>query len=587
MRALLKTVVTAPDSLMRLLAAWFFACSVFVLLRSVIILTVVGFCLITLGAFAVLTLAQHLLPLPRFTHAALAVSTLVYAAVLVAMHENKNDYPFLIVVLLATAIVLFPLLHCQKGVLLPRPISRRFCIAVVVAAGLLFSAVLGAIGCLRYLTYSSPNYDFGIFVQMFHNMKETLLPMVTCERDQLLSHFAVHISPIYYVLLPFYCVFPSPLTLQIGQVLVLASGLIPLYRLAQRFRLSNGLTALLAVLYAVYPALSTGCFYDLHENCFLVPLLLWLFDCYERGHYWWMILPACLVLATKEDAAVYLAFFAIYLLFSRRDLRRALPLLLGAVVYFVLAIWLLQQFGTGAMFGRYDSLLNADKDTGGLLGTLLRDPAFFLTEITKDETISAKLVWLFQLLLPFGVLLWTPRGKYCRLLLLFPLLLNLLTQYPYQFDIGFQYSFGTLPFLYYLLIQNMADSPHRFRRDQLLFGTLAACLLYMMLVLPSLNHYITGYRDRGDTFRAMDALLETVPDDVSVTASSMLLTHLAQRAEIYEDEYHAIPDTEYVVLDLREGWTTFSETYRELCLKAGYTVVTEVENLGVILKAPQ
>ena len=34
-----------------------------------------------------------------------------------------------------------------------------------------------------------------------------------------------------------------------------------------------------------------------------------------------------------------------------------------------------------------------------------------------------------------------------RLLLLAPLLLNLLTQYRYQYDIGFQYSFGIAAFL--------------------------------------------------------------------------------------------------------------------------------------------
>ena len=39
----------------------------------------------------------------------------------------------------------------------------------------------------------------------------TGLPDVSCERDVLMSHFAVHISPIYYLLLPFYALFPSPL----------------------------------------------------------------------------------------------------------------------------------------------------------------------------------------------------------------------------------------------------------------------------------------------------------------------------------------------------------------------------------------
>lgn len=68
----------------------------------------------------------------------------------------------------------------------------------------------GHIGCLRYLGYLAPNFDFGVFTQMFHNMRESFLPMTTCERNGLLSHFAVHISPVFYLLLPFYALFPSP-----------------------------------------------------------------------------------------------------------------------------------------------------------------------------------------------------------------------------------------------------------------------------------------------------------------------------------------------------------------------------------------
>lgn len=48
--------------------------------------------------------------------------------------------------------------------------------------------------------------------------------MTTCERDRVLSHFAVHVSPIYYLFLPFYALFPLPVTLEVLQALLLASG---------------------------------------------------------------------------------------------------------------------------------------------------------------------------------------------------------------------------------------------------------------------------------------------------------------------------------------------------------------------------
>nr|WP_289707141.1 DUF2079 domain-containing protein [Enterocloster clostridioformis] len=59
-------------------------------------------------------------------------------------------------------------------------------------------------------------------------MDKCLSPLTTCERDGLLSHFAVHLSPVFYVLLPFYKLVPRPETLLVLQSLVVISGMVPL-----------------------------------------------------------------------------------------------------------------------------------------------------------------------------------------------------------------------------------------------------------------------------------------------------------------------------------------------------------------------
>ncbi len=588
MRGFAKQLTTLPESPMRLLASWFACCALFEILRPYYILYISGFVLLWVGVFVLLTAAQQLLPLPRLTDVSLAGGTLFYAFTLAACRYSNTDFTLLTLTLVATLLVLVPLLKRQDDrPLLPFTLTRRMSVWLVIGFGVLFFIILGTITCLRYLTFSSPNYDFGIFCNMFYNMKESGLPLVSCERNQILSHFAVHISPIYYLILPFYMLFPSPLTLQLAQTAVLASGLLPLYKLARHFKLSHVGVTLVCLLYTLYPAVSAGCFYDIHENCFLVPLLFWLFWCYETKRYGLLCVPASLILLVKEDAAVYLAFFAIYLLCSRRDIRRATPLLGAAAVYFACAIFLLQTFGTGAMFGRYTALFSVNKDTGGFLGTLLRDPVFFLTQIAQSSNVSKKLTWLLQLLLPFGLLLWTPRGKYSRLTLLLPLLLNLLTQYVYQFNINYQYSFGTLPFLFYLFLQNAADAPPRKCRGHLLYAVLAAGLLYVMLILAQFTHYTSAYLRKYDTYAQMEAILDTIPDDVSVIASTVLIPHLADRTEIYEDFYHAEPDTDYVVLDFRSPFNTQSEKYYEKCIAKGYTVVSETPNLITVLQSNQ
>jgi hypothetical protein len=198
----------------------------------------------------------------------LCLATVCVVSWLGEYDNSKNSFLFTLAVICVYSLFLVYFLNRQKKLLEKiQPKSLHVTLFAVVC-GVVCAGVIAYITSMRYLTYSAPNYDFGIFCQMFHYMKETGLPMVTCERDALLSHFAVHISPIYYLLLPFYYIFPSPITLQIGQAVVLASGVIPVLLLARKFKLSPKASCAVVLIYALFPAISTGCFYDTHVNCF-------------------------------------------------------------------------------------------------------------------------------------------------------------------------------------------------------------------------------------------------------------------------------------------------------------------------------
>ena len=101
-------------------------------------------------------------------------------------------------------------------------------IGITAGLSLVFFLFVSAWTVSRVESFCAPTFDFGIFSQMFYNMKETGLPMTTVERDGLLSHFAVHMSPIYYLMLPFYCLAPTPATLQVLQAAVMTSAVLPL-----------------------------------------------------------------------------------------------------------------------------------------------------------------------------------------------------------------------------------------------------------------------------------------------------------------------------------------------------------------------
>ncbi|MGZ7142551.1 DUF2079 domain-containing protein, partial [Streptococcus pyogenes] len=95
---------------------------------------------------------------------------------------------------------------------------------IVAMLGLTFVAYLSMVSAYKITTFSGSTFDIGIFSQMFESMRRDFSQVTTLERDRFMSHFAVHISPIYYLLLPFYYVFPYGETLEILQILIVFSG---------------------------------------------------------------------------------------------------------------------------------------------------------------------------------------------------------------------------------------------------------------------------------------------------------------------------------------------------------------------------
>ncbi len=501
---------------------------------------------------------------------------------------GKENVLVLLAVLAAYALFVFYFLQRNDllfGLLKP---DGRTTMIVAVACGLVGGTIIAIITCLRYTTFSSPNYDFGLFVNMFHNMRETGLPNVTSERDQLMSHFAVHISPIYYVLLPFYFIFPSPLTLQIGQAVALASGVIPVLLLARQLKLSGKMQILVTFIYAFYPAISAGCFYDIHENCFLAPLLLWMFYFFEKEKYIPMYIFAFAVMMVKEDAAMYIIMFALFVILSRKKYAHGGLLIGGALAYFALALYLLSTFGDGVMVNRFDNLI-FDKEDGllGAVKTALVNPGFLLTQMfTTSKNTWDKLVYILQMFLPLGLIPFVTR-KPSRWLLMAPMLMNLLTYYQYQYNIGFQYNFGVTAFLVYAMILNIPDLKAPTRRNLAVFGAIATCCFYIVTVLPKVDTYVLRQKENATLYSEMEDILDTIPEDASLNISTMLLAHVADRDVIYEINYHGDkPDVDYVVFDIRYGLDKTAENHKNAYLEHGYTVWEEHEGKILILKSP-
>ena len=477
---------------------------------------------------------------------------------------------------------------------------RRSWMILAAAAGLWF-LFTASMTILRYrLNYASA-YDFGIFSQMYYYMDKGLTPLTTCERDGLLSHFAVHLSPVFYVLLPFYKLVPRPETLLALQALLVISGIIPLCLLTRFLRFTRLQTLCFGLMYCAYPAFMGGCFYDFHENKFLTVIILWTMYFLETGRFKSMVCSAALLLLVKEDAPVYAACIGLYLFLYKRQHRYGAMVFIGSCLYFSMAIWYINRFGDGAMVNRFDNFIS-DKRLGliSMFKTILVNPAYVLSQIAVKD----KLIFFLQMLLPLGFLPLMARDWRKWTLVIPFVLINLMSNYKYQHSIFFQYTYGSGALLIYLAAVNFRDwkdasrpaapvlshdraAPRpAFPLPQSILGCGLACALVLTSVVAyKKSYYIGSYVSNHEKAAEARLLLSSIPKDASVKSTTFFIPQLSGRDEIYlADSRHP---ADYIVLDQRPGYGKDSHALMAKYLDHGYGTWGDVDGYVTVLVSPQ
>ncbi|MGN1412315.1 MAG: DUF2079 domain-containing protein [Oscillospiraceae bacterium] len=439
--------------------------------------------------------------------------------------------------------------------------------------GVLFLCFVGYVGTLciyRYLSYTTSCFDFGIFCQMYYYMVNHGLSVdTTCERNELLSHFAIHVSPIYYLLLPVFAIFQSPKTLLICQAIIVASGVIPLYLICKNFKFSNASTIGFCAMFIFSPALITSTFFDFHENKFLVPLILWLFWAIETGHIKLMYLFIALTLFVKEDAFIYVASISLFVIFSKKSyynkkkdtekslLLHGIIMLAVSLIYFFVISKLMEKYGNGVMEYRYSNvMMNPDAGLLNVVKTIALNPALAIYEAFTED----KMLFFLQMTVP---LLFLPllNKKISHVFLLIPFfLVNLISDYPYQTQIGYQYVCGVMSMLIYLSVLNMHEMkivPKRY------IATACMCTSMIMGVMYGSDKllYYDSYNNYYGRIMRMNNLLSYIPQDASVECTTYFVPQLSQRDELYmlEDKEVKYEPTDFIAIRVGSGEENYTD----------------------------
>lgn len=416
----------------------------------------------------------------------------------------------------------------------------------------------------RIINLRAPTYDMGIFTQMYHGILRTGQPLTTLERDRLLSHFHVHVSPIVYVLVPIFALFPHPEVLNVMQVVIVGSGLIPFLLIAKRLNFTKKYLIVLASVYLLQPALILSNFFDFHENVFLVPSILFLLYFMMKGSYSGIAIFSILTLMVKEDAFLYVFVLGIYLFlgagkrevseFNKKQARIvAIAMIVGSVVVFLLNVMYLRANGLGEMSNRFTNLeIYSELGLMSIVISAFETPVLFISTLFTPAKVSYLLIILASL----GFLPLFNKKAY-RLALWLPLLvMNLMSNYHYQHQINFHYNYGSASILLVFSILVLSEmlnltvdesEPRVAYKTKFSTRRIVSSILLVLAISTASFHTIDYLTSRFPAPHLMlnqpeqivetHEVLDAVPRDAVVVADTFFTVSMADIPELYDINY--------------------------------------------------
>lgn len=496
---------------------------------------------------------------------------------------------------------------------LPAPFETgpggRYAFDAAFLLALTYSIILTLFTIGRQDTFATHAEDLGIMDQTLWNtihgsfMTQTICNPITdvnCLGG--VSRFAIHFEPILIPLSLLYLIWPSVKALLLLQVVVVASGVIPIWLLAAR-RLRNPWWGVaFAALFLVYPPLLAAVTDDFHPETLAATILLWAFYFLTVRRYRALVVCLALALLCKETLTLDVIAIGLFVALFHRRWRLGLGIAFGGALTLALALLLmrgLSPLGHSPVTGRFSGLLHS--------------PISTLLTMTHN---SARKAYFVKLLAPVGFLpLLSP---WVAVVALPSALLNLLSADPLMYSGGYQYNTDIAAVLVVASIDALAWIAPRVSgwlsaaRSRLsgsplwLSGLLRPEVLLALLLVPALiaglgsqttriyqqvtvRHIwpeVTAHDQLGEKIAA------TIPTSASVSAQSTLTPHVSQRPAIYQFPSGA-ENADYVFLDVAAGdYYPFSSpadyvsAVQKTLDSGGYQIVTASDGYLLLRRDP-
>ncbi len=173
----------------------------------------------------------------------------------------------------------------------------------------------------RYLRLDPGSWDLGIFTEYVRQLAHLHAPVVNIHGSGF-NLLGDHFQPIVALIVPFFLLFPSPVTLLVAQAGLTAVSVIPVSRAAAA-TLGRGAGWAIGAAYGFSWGLAQMIDFDFHEIAFAVPLLAFSLSALIRGRNRAAVLWSMPLVFVKEDQGFTLAALGLVMILCGPRWRRA------------------------------------------------------------------------------------------------------------------------------------------------------------------------------------------------------------------------------------------------------------------------
>ena len=400
---------------------------------------------------------------------------------------------------------------------LPAPAPAR--VAILGAAA--YALVMGFIVVTRHVALRTHALDLGYYVQVVWSIAAGHGAYVTFPA---MHAWGDHLSPVLYLLAPLAWAGPVAIGLLLVQTLVLAAGALAVFGYAARRLGTVPAAGGLALLFVVNPSLHGINIRDIHPQAFAITLLVAAALAFDARRYAWCAIALALTLACREDAAIAVCGFGIWLAAARGRWRLGAAVAVASVLLLAIDLKYVMPVFRGEPYPH----LHRHAYLGSSLGEILLNMVLRPWRWVGVAFAPGRLLYLLLMLLPLGLLpLLAPRPLAAAAP---ALALNLLSIDPVLVNFRSQYQAFVLPFLMLAAVDGYARIREWPRAPALLGLGLFASVLLTARTANDLM--VTRWRlDEGQ--RAAHALMRRIPGEAVVSANERLAPHLATRRQIF------------------------------------------------------